>query len=136
MQAGTPQQRAPVNERPGHRSLRNVKQQYYLKTTSNVPSLIMGYVTGQAYRFKILLNLYVIQMFYFVSVRYIYIAMSGRFQCKTSECLVSFKFLSMSCMVVFSDHFITKSCYFETKIFAGLLICQCSCDLLLVFQGQ
>ena len=45
----------------------------------------MGYVTGQAYRFKILLNLYVIQMFYFVSVLkiyiyiyiYIYIAMSG-----------------------------------------------------------
>ena len=85
MQARTPQQRAPVNEDPGHRSLRNVKQQYYPKTTSNVPSLIMGYVTGQTYRFKILLNLYVIQMFYFVSVLkiyiyiyiYIYIAMSG-----------------------------------------------------------
>ena len=51
MQEGTPQQRAPVNDGPGHRSLRNVKQQFYLKT-SNVPSLIMGYVTGQAYRFK------------------------------------------------------------------------------------
>ena len=43
---------------------------------------------------NILMNLYV--MFYVVSVRYIY--SNVWFQCKTSECLVSFKFLSMSCM--------------------------------------
>ena len=43
---------------------------------------------------NILLNLYV--MFYVVSVRYIY--SNVWFQCKTSECLVSFKLLSMSCM--------------------------------------
>ena len=45
------------------------------------------------------------------------------FQCKTSECLVSFKFLSRFEWVVFSDHFITKSCYYQAKIFAGLVIC-------------
>ena len=33
--------------------------------------------------------------------RYIYIY-NVWFQCKTSECLVSFKFLSMSCMGIFS----------------------------------
>ena len=66
---------------------------------------------------NILLNLYV----YVISVRYIY--SNVWFQCKTSECLVSFKFLSMSCMGSTSDHFITKSCYYQTKIFAGLLIC-------------
>ena len=44
--------------------------------------------------FNILLNLYV--MFYVVSVRYIY--SNVWFQCKTSECLVSSKFLSMSRM--------------------------------------
>ena len=63
-------------------------------------------------------------MFYVVSLRYIYIyiAMSG-----FNERLVNVYFLlsSLVCLawVVSSDHFITKSCYYQTKIFAGLLIC-------------
>ena len=52
---------------------------------------------------------------------YIYIAMSG------FKRLVNVQFLlsSLVCLawVVFSDHSITKSCYHQTKIFAGLLIC-------------
>ena len=73
-------------------------------------------------------------MFYVVSVRFIY--SNVWFQCKTCECLVSFKFLTI-CLawVVFSDHFITKRCYRQTKIFAGLLICVLATSLL-VFQGQ
>ena len=75
-------------------------------------------------------------MFYVVSVRYIYIALSGcNVRLMNVNCLVSFKVLRMSCMVVFSDHFITKSCYFQTKIFAGLLICVLATSLL-VFQGR
>ena len=40
-------------------------------------------------------------MFYVISVRYIYSKVW--FQCKTSEGLVSLKFLSMSCMVSFCN---------------------------------
>ena len=47
--------------------------------------------------YNILLNLYLYKiMFYVASVRYIY-SMCG-FNVTTSECLVSFKFLCMSCM--------------------------------------
>ena len=64
----------------------------------------------------------------------IYIAMSG-----FNVTLVNVKFLlsSLVCLawVVFSDHFITESCYYQTKIFAGLLICVLATSLL-VFQGQ
>ena len=44
---------------------------------------------------------------------------------------------SLVCLawVVCIDHFITKSCYYQTKIFAGLLICVLATSLL-VFQGQ
>ena len=72
-------------------------------------------------------------MFYVVSVRYIYIAMSG-FKRLVN---VSFLLSSLVCLawVVFSDHFITKSCYYQTKIFAGLLICVLATSLLF-FQGQ
>ena len=52
VQAGTPPQRAPITAGPRHRSLKNVKTRYYLKTTGVVPSEIMGSVTGQAYRFE------------------------------------------------------------------------------------
>ena len=71
-------------------------------------------------------------MFYVVSVRYIYIAMSG-FKRLVN---VSFLLSSLVCLawVVFSDHFITKSCHYQTKIFAGLLICVLATSLL-VFQG-
>ena len=53
---------------------------------------------------------------------------------KTSDCLLSFKFLlvnSLSCMawVVFSNHFITKSFYYQTKLFAGLVICVLAASL-------
>ena len=44
-------------------------------------------------------------------------------------------FLVCLAWVVFIDHFITKSCYYQTKIFAGLLICVLATSLL-VFQGQ
>ena len=44
------------------------------------------------------------------------------FQCKTSEFLVSVP-QSVLHGLVFSNHFITKSCYYQTKIFAGLVIC-------------
>ena len=57
------------------------------------------------------------------------------FQCKTSECLVSLSSLVCIAWVVFSDHFMTQSCYYETKIFAGLLICVLATSLF-VFQGQ
>ena len=76
---------------------------------------------------------YINQMFYVVSVRYIYSNLW--FQCKTYECLVSFKFLSMSCMGSFQWPFHSKSCYYQTKIFAGLLICVLATSWL-VFQGQ
>ena len=73
-------------------------------------------------------------VFYVVSVRYIY--SNVWFQCKTSKCLVSFEFLSMSCMGSFQWPFpYTQSSYYQTKIFAGLLICVLATSLL-VFQGQ
>ena len=56
-----------------------------------------------------------------------------------NERLVNVYFLLSSLVglawVVSSDHFITKSCYYQTKIFAGLLICVLATSLL-VFQGQ
>ena len=72
-------------------------------------------------------------MFHVVSVRYIY--SNVWFQCKTGECLVSLKGLVCLAWVVFSDHFITKSYYYQTKMFAGLLICVFVTSLL-VFQEQ
>ena len=38
VQAGKPQQRAPITVGPRHRSLKNVKTRYYLKTAGDVPS--------------------------------------------------------------------------------------------------
>ena len=57
------------------------------------------------------------------------------FQCKSSECLVSLSSLVCLAWVVFSDLFIATSCYYQTKIFAGLLICVLATSLLF-FQGQ
>ena len=72
-------------------------------------------------------------MFYVVSVRYIY--SNVLFQCKTCECLVSFKFLSMSCMGSFQWPFHYKKLLLSNKNIAGLLICVLATSLL-VFQGQ
>ena len=70
-------------------------------------------------------------MFHVISVRYIY--SSVWFQCKTSECLVSFKFLSMSYMGSFHwpFHYIKL---LSNKIFAGLLICVLATSLLVFWQ--
>ena len=39
-------------------------------------------------------------------------------------------FLVCLAWIVFSDHFITKSCYYQTKIFAGLVTCALATSLL------
>ena len=41
------------------------------------------------------------------------------FQCKTSECLVSFKFLSRFEWVVFSDHSLQKAVIIKKKYLLG-----------------
>ena len=66
-----------------------------------------------------ILNFYVVHVLCCICKFYLLAIHIWFSQCKTSECLVSFKFLSLSWM----DHFITKSCYYQTKIFAGLVIC-------------
>ena len=52
--------------------------------------------------------------------------------------LVNAQFLlsSLVCIawVVSSDHFMTKSCYYQTKIFAGLRICVLATSLLVFCQ--
>ena len=78
---------------------------------------------------NILLNLYV--MFYVVSVRYIY--SNVWFQCKTSECLVSFKFLSMSCMGSFQWPFHYKKLLLSNKNICWATYL-CSCDLFVSFS--
>ena len=76
-------------------------------------------------------------MFYVVSVRYIYIYIyiysNVWFQCKTSEFLVSFKFLSMSCMGSFQWPFHYKKLLLSNKniCWASYL---CSCHLFVGFS--
>ena len=72
-------------------------------------------------------------MFYVASVRYIY-SMCG-FNVRPVN--VWFLLSSFVCLawVVFSDQFITKSRYYQRKIFARLLICVLVTSLL-VFKGS
>ena len=51
-------------------------------------------------------------------------------KCKTSKCLVSFKFLKMSCMGS-GDHFITKLLSNKNICWATYL---CSCDVFVSFS--
>ena len=64
---------------------------------------------------------------------YIYIYSNVWFQCKTSECLVSFKFLSMSCMGSFQWPF-----HYKKLLLSNKNICWatslCSCDLFVSFS--
>ena len=57
------------------------------------------------------------------------------FQCKTSECLVSFKFLSRFEWVVFSDHSLQKAVIIKKKYLLGWLFVFLQ-PLCLVFLGQ
>ena len=70
---------------------------------------------------NILLKLYVAHVLCCIC-KFHLLAMSG-FNVR----LVNVQFLSSSLVcfawVVFSDYFITKSCYYQAKIFAGLVIC-------------
>ena len=76
---------------------------------------------------NVLLNLYV----YVISVRYIY--SNVWCQCKTSECLVSFKFLSMSCMGSFQWPFHYKKLLLSNKNICWATYL-CSCDLSVSFS--
>ena len=69
--------------------------------------------------------------FWICNVRYIY--SNVWFQCKTSECLVSFKFLSMSCMGSFQWPFHYKKLLLSNKnIYWATYLC--SCDLFVSFS--
>ena len=79
-----------------------------------------------------LLKLDVIYMFYVASVRFISYS-NVWFQCKTSECLVSFKFLSMSCMGSFQWPFHYKKLLLSNKNICWATYL-CSCDLFVSFS--
>ena len=69
--------------------------------------------------------------FWICDVRYIY--SNVWFQCKTSECLVSFKFLSMSCMGSFQWPFHYKKLLLSNKNICWATYL-CSCDLFVSFS--
>ena len=69
--------------------------------------------------------------FWICNVRYIY--SNVWFQCKTSECLVSFKFLSMSCMGSFQWPFHYKKLLLSNKNICWATYL-CSCDLFVSFS--
>ena len=69
--------------------------------------------------------------FWICDVRYIY--SNVWFQCKTSECLVLFKFLSMSCMGSFQWPFHYKKLLLSNKNICWATYL-CSCDLFVSFS--
>ena len=64
---------------------------------------------------------------------YIYIYSNVWFQCKTCECLVSFKFLSMSCMGSFQWPFHYKKLFSSNKNICWATYL-CSCNLFVSFS--
>ena len=82
---------------------------------------------------NILLNLYVISWTVLCCICKIYIYSNIWFQCKTIECLVSFKFLSMSCMGSFQWPFHHKKLLLSNKNICWATYV-CSCDLFVSFS--
>ena len=82
---------------------------------------------------NIILNLYVSYINILCCICKIYIYSNVWFQCKTSECLVSFKFLSMSCMGSFQWPFHYKKLLLSNKNICWATYL-CSCDPFVSFS--